>query len=101
MILSSLFVPFLSIQLYWFMHTLPYSHTYEACYYYCYSPKANVLMKDVDEITLGMCGPADSLLISANSGDPVLLDEQSQAIQSLASSLKTIAEDAVEGSVRE
>ena len=59
--------------------------------------QANVLMKDVDDITLGMSGPADSLLIAANSGDPALLEEQSRAIKSLASSLKSIAEDAVKG----
>ena len=55
-------------------------------------------MKDVDEITLGMSGPADSLLIAANSGDPALLEEQARAIKSLASSLQSIAEDAVQGS---
>ena len=58
-----------------------------------------MLMKDVDEITLGMSGPADSLLIAANSGDPALLEEQARAIRSLAFSLQSVAEDAVQGSV--
>lgn len=56
-------------------------------------------MKDVDEITLGMSGPADSLLIAANSGDPALLEEQARAIRNLAFSLQSVAEDAVQGSV--
>ena len=54
-------------------------------------------MKGVDDVTLGMGGPADTLFISAKSGDPGLLAEQSKAIRSLASSLQDIAHDAVAG----
>ena len=58
-----------------------------------------MLMKGVDDVTLGMGGPADTLLISAKSGDPGLLEEQSKAISDLASSLQDIAQDAVKGYV--
>lgn len=54
-------------------------------------------MKGVDDITLGMSGPVDSMLIAANSGDPALLEERSKAILNLVSSLETITKDAVEG----
>lgn len=55
-----------------------------------------MLLKGVDDITLGMSSAADSLLISAKSGDRGLLDEREKAISQLASSLYTIAEEAVE-----
>ena len=54
-------------------------------------------MKGVDDITIGMSGPPDSLLISANSNDPALLDEQICSITNLASSMMKISEDAVQG----
>ena len=54
-------------------------------------------MKGVDVVTLGMESPADMLLISAKSGDPSLLAEQSKAISHLASSMQDIVQDAVEG----
>lgn len=56
-------------------------------------------MKGVDDITLGMGGAADTLLLSAKSGDEGLLTKQTQAIKNLASDLQTIAEDAMEGFV--
>ena len=59
--------------------------------------QAKVLMKGVDDVTLGMGSPADTLLISAKSGDPGLLAEQSKAISYLASSMQDIVQDAVEG----
>ena len=59
--------------------------------------QAKVLMKGVDDVTLGMGSPADTLLISAKSGDPGLLAEQSKAISHLASSMQDIVQDAVEG----
>lgn len=55
-----------------------------------------MLLKGVDDITLGMSSAADSLLISAKSGDPGLLSEQTKSISRLASSLYTIAEEAVQ-----
>ena len=61
--------------------------------------QAKVLMKTVDNVSLGMGGAADTLLLSAKSGDPTLLAEQSKSIQTLADSLQEIAEDAVEGCV--
>lgn len=54
-------------------------------------------MRGVDDVTIGMSGPADSLLISANSGDRSLLSDQVEAIGKLASSLKSITEDSVVG----
>ncbi len=54
-------------------------------------------MKGVDEVTLGMGGAADTLLLSARSGDPGLLKEQTKALKNLAMSLQTIARDAIEG----
>ncbi len=54
-------------------------------------------MKGVDDVSLGMGGAADTLILSAKSGDPSLLSEQSQSIQALASSLGEVAEDALEG----
>ena len=54
-------------------------------------------MKGVDDITIGMSGPADSLLIAANSADPALLSEQCKGILVLAASLKDIALDATQG----
>lgn len=56
-------------------------------------------MRGVDDITIGMSGPADSLLIAANSGDPTLLDQQAKSITNLSSSLMTISKDAVQGYV--
>ncbi len=60
-------------------------------------PQAKVLMKGVDDVSLGMGGAADTLILSAKSGDPSLLSEQSQSIQTLASALGEVAEDALEG----
>lgn len=54
-------------------------------------------MKGVDDITIGMSGPADSLLIAANSADPALLAEQCKGVLTLATSLKDIARDSVQG----
>lgn len=54
-------------------------------------------MKGVDDITLGMGGAADTLFLSAKSGDAGLRREQSKAINSLAFSLQTIAKEATEG----
>ncbi len=51
----------------------------------------------MDSITLGMGGAADTLLITARSGDSGLLEEQVQALQSLTASLRSIAKDAVAG----
>ena len=59
--------------------------------------QAKVLLRGVDDISLGMSGPADTLLLSARSGDPTLLTEQSKAITELAASLDTVAQDALEG----
>ena len=56
-------------------------------------------MRGVDDITIGMSGPADSLLIAANSGDPTLLDQQVKSITNLSSSLMTISKDSVQGYV--
>lgn len=56
-----------------------------------------MLMKGVDDITLGMGGAADTLLLSAKSGDAELQTQQTRAIKNLASSLQTIAEEALEG----
>ena len=53
-------------------------------------------MKTIDNVSLGMGGAADTLLLSAKLGDPTLLVE---SIQTLADSLRKIAEDAVEGCV--
>ena len=61
------------------------------------SLQAKVLMRGVDDVSLGMSGPADTLLLSARSGDPTLLSEQGRAITELASSLGNIARDALEG----
>lgn len=54
-------------------------------------------MKGVDDVSLGMGGAADTLLLSAKSGDPTLLAEQTKAIQSLAESMQATAKDAIEG----
>lgn len=54
-------------------------------------------MRGVDDVSLGMGGPADTLLLSARSGDPTLLTEQSKAITELASSLQNVAQDALHG----
>jgi hypothetical protein len=62
-----------------------------------WATKAKVLMRGVDDVSLGMSGPADTLLLSARSGDPTLLSEQGRAITELASSLGNIAQDALEG----
>ena len=59
--------------------------------------QAKVLMRRVDDVSLGMSGPADTLFLSARSGDPTLLSEQGKAITELASSLSNIAQDALEG----
>lgn len=61
------------------------------------SPQAKVLMKGVDDITLGMGGAADTLFLSAKSGDEGLQMEQTKAIKNFASSLQAIANEAVEG----
>ena len=61
--------------------------------------QAKVLMKGVDDITLGMGGAADTLFLSAKSGDAELQAEQTKAIKSLASSLQNIAMEAMEGCV--
>ena len=58
--------------------------------------QAKVLLKGVDDITLGMSSAADSLLISAKYGDPGLFGERTRAIRQLASTLHTIAEESVE-----
>ncbi len=54
-------------------------------------------MKGVDDVSLGMGGAADTLLLSARSGDLSFLSEQSENIQTLATTLGEIAEDALEG----
>ena len=54
-------------------------------------------MRGVDDISLGVSGPADTLFLSAQAGDPALLTEQSNAIRELATSLNNIAQDALEG----
>ena len=56
-------------------------------------------MRGADDVSLGMSGPADTLLLSARLGDPTLLSEQGKAIRQLASSLSNIAQDALEGCV--
>ena len=56
-----------------------------------------MLLHGVDDVSLGMSGPADTLLLSARSGDPSLLSDQGKAITDLASSLSNIAQDALEG----
>ncbi len=61
------------------------------------SQQAKVLMKGVDDITLGMGGAADTLILAAQSGDTGLLQEQAKSIETLASSLQTMARDAIEG----
>lgn len=59
--------------------------------------QAKKLVSSVDDVSLGVGGPADTLLIAARSGDPSLLSEQSTAMTELAASLQNIAQDAVEG----
>ena len=56
-----------------------------------------MLMKGVDDITLGMGGAADTLILAAQSGDTGLFQEQAKSIKTLASSLQTMAKDAMEG----
>ena len=56
-----------------------------------------MLLKGVDDVSLGMGGAADTLMLSAKSGDPSLLSEQGESIQTLAAALKQVAEDALEG----
>ena len=66
----------------------------------CGSPtykQAKTLMKGVDDITLGMGGAADTLFLSAKSGDPGLQMQQTKAIKGLASSLQSMANEALEG----
>lgn len=65
--------------------------------FYLFSEQAKVLMKGVDDITLGMGGAADTLFLSAKSGDVELQTEQTKAIKNFASSLQMIAKDALEG----
>ena len=60
--------------------------------------QAKVLLKSVDDVSLGMGGAADTLFISARSGDKGLLTEQTKAIKTLATSLHNIAHDSVERS---
>ena len=67
------------------------------CMHVATPTQAKVLMRGVDDVSLGMSGPADTLLLSARSGDPTLLSEQGRAITELASSLGTVAQDALEG----
>ncbi len=62
--------------------------------------QANALMKGVDDITIGMSGPADSLLISASSGDPALLDEQCRSVMELSKSMLKISQDSILGLVK-
>ena len=59
--------------------------------------QANALMKGVDDITIGMSGPPDSLLISIGSGDPALLDEQCRSLKEISLSMMKISEDSVLG----
>ena len=59
-----------------------------------------MLMKRVDDVSLGMGGAADTLFISARSGDHGLLTEQTKSIQTLAESLQDIAQDSVERSAK-
>jgi hypothetical protein len=66
-----------------------------------WATKAHVLMKDVDEITIGMSGPVDSLLIAANSKDLGLLNEQAESIMGLAKSMKAVSQDSIEGCEKE
>lgn len=54
-------------------------------------------MKNVDDITFGMSGPADALLLAVKSNDAELLKEQAESIKRLADSMLTVAKDAVEG----
>ena len=56
-----------------------------------------MLMKGVDDITLGMGGAADTLFLSARSGDAGLQTQQTKAIKDFASSLQSIAKEATEG----
>ena len=55
-----------------------------------------MLMKSVDDVSLGMGGAADSLFISVRSGDQGLLAEQTKSIKTLAASLHDIAQDSME-----
>ena len=66
-------------------------------YTFLSSQQANALMKNVDDITFGMSGPADALLIAAKSNDSELLKEQAESIKRIADSMLTVAKDAVEG----
>ena len=61
------------------------------------SSQANALMKNVDEATVGMSGPADALIIAAKSRDSELLKEQIENIKKLADSMMIISQDAIEG----
>lgn len=54
-------------------------------------------MKGVDDITLGMGGAADTLFLSAKSGDAGLQSQQTEAIKNFASSLQNMAKEAMEG----
>ncbi len=54
-------------------------------------------MKGVDDITLGMGGAADTLFLSAKSGDTGLQTQQTEAIKNFATSLQSIAKEAMEG----
>lgn len=44
-----------------------------------------------------MSGPADSLLIAANSKDIALLEDQSKSIIGLAKSMMLVSQDALQG----
>lgn len=59
--------------------------------------QASGLMKGVDDITIGMSGPADTLIIAANSNDAILLEQQAVSIKRIADSMLAIAQDAVQG----
>ena len=62
-------------------------------------PQAKALMKRVDNLSLGMSGPADALIISAASQDPALLEDHARNMKGLASTLQTVAMDSVAGLV--
>ena len=56
-----------------------------------------MLLKGVDDITLGMGVVADTLILSVQSGDDASLQSKETTIKTLASSLHSMAWDAMEG----
>ena len=54
-------------------------------------------MSGIDNITIGMSGPADSLLIAANSKDSTLFEDQCSSISSIAKSMMSVSQDAIQG----